>query len=127
MMPYSFVIFQGVPNPLCPLWIRAWKELENNMLATWPETPHLKQSNQLSLSLSEMLAELNRAQSTALLNKDQNHTKNINNGTDIQKQCVKNNRTTALERIVAETTGRALIRMLPSDATPLIHMFVSSR
>ena len=39
----------------------------------------------------------------------------------------KNNRTTALERIVAETTGRALIRMLPSDATPLIHMFVSSR
>ena len=97
------------------------------MLATWPETPHLKQSNQLSLSLSEMLAELNRAQSTALPNKDQNHTKNINNGTDIQKQCVKNNRTTALERIVAETTGRALIRMLPSDATPLIHMFVSSR
>ena len=50
MMPYSFVIFQGVPNPLCPLWIRAWKELENNMLATWPETPHLKQSNQLALS-----------------------------------------------------------------------------
>ena len=126
MMPYSFVIFQGVPNPLCPLWIRAWKELENNMLATWPETPHLKQSNQLALSQRDACRVKQGAKYCITKQGPKSH-KNINNGTDIQKQCVKNNRTAALERIVAETTGRALIRMLPSDATPLIHMFVSSR
>ena len=74
MIPYSFVIFR-VSGPLSPPpWIRAWKELENNVMVTW-QKHHIYSRATSSLILSEMIAELNRAQSTVLQNKDQNHTK----------------------------------------------------
>ena len=52
-------------------------------MTTWPKH-HIYSKATSSLILGEMIAELNRVQSTALQNMDQNHTKNINNGTDIQ-------------------------------------------
>ena len=89
------------------------------------ETPHLKQSNQLSHSQRDDCRVKQGAKYCITEHGPKSHKKH-KQWDRHTKQWINNNRTTTLERIAAETTRRALIRILPSDPTPLIYMFVSS-
>ena len=104
MIPYSFVIFRGSGPPS-------------------PPPPPL---DQLSNSQRDDCRVKQGAKYCITKQGPKSHKKHKQWDRHI-KQWINNNRTTALERIAAETTQRALTRIIPCDPIWLIHMFVSSR